>query len=54
MDSDRVELLAEDVRQFVFQWLDSEPLVRGDEAGWIAAQVEAALRAAIAENEVNS
>lgn len=39
-----VDELAEDVRTFVFQALDEEIWIHGDEAGRIAAAIERAFR----------
>jgi hypothetical protein len=43
-----IDGLAEDVREYVFLLMDSQPGFTGEEAGKIAAAVEAAFRAAIA------
>ena len=40
MNIDRIEFLREDIRQYVFHLLDSEPEIGGMDAGKIAADVE--------------
>lgn len=42
MDNDRIVDLGEDVRNYIFEMLDSEPDMTGDEAGRIARAVEEA------------
>lgn len=39
-----VDELAEDVRSFVFQALDAEIWIQGEEAGQVAAKIERAFR----------
>ncbi len=39
-----VDELAEDVRQYVFQALDNEICIQGEESGQIAAAIERAFR----------
>ena len=47
MNADRIELLGEDLRQYVFHMLDAEPDMDGMEAGRVAAEVEHAFYAAM-------
>jgi hypothetical protein len=44
MNTDRLNYLADEVRVLVFQMLDSEPEVDGEEAGRVAAAVEDTFR----------
>jgi hypothetical protein len=47
-DKERARMLAFDAYRFVFNQIDNEPHISGDEAGWIATQVEAAFLEAYA------
>jgi hypothetical protein len=49
MDKHRIDTLADEVYNTVFQLLDGEPEMNGDDAGRIAAQVTNRFRGAMAE-----
>ncbi len=51
MNSQRIRLLSEDVYSYVFQLLDAEPEMDGNEAGRIASRLQRLFEAELTDEE---